>query len=67
MRRITVKVLIGIFLSSVILFTFFGKLTIQKQEDNNLFHKFLASIVVGLIMDLVIGLPLLGILSMFGL
>lgn len=61
------KVLIGIFLSSVILFTFFGKLTIQKQEDNNLFHKFLASIVVGLIMDLVIGLPLLGILSMFGL
>jgi len=53
-----VKVLIGIFLSSV---------TIQKQEDNNLFHKFLASIVVGLIMDLVIGLPLLGILSMFGL
>jgi quinol-cytochrome oxidoreductase complex cytochrome b subunit len=61
------KVLIAIFLTSVIVFTLFGKLKVQKKENNNLFHRFLASLLVGLIMDLVLGLPILGLLSLFGL
>lgn len=61
------KVLGIMYLMFVIWFTTCGKLTVQNKEDNNLYHRFMISLVASMIVTLVLGLPLLGILYLLGL
>lgn len=61
------KVLGVLYLLSVIMFTFCGKLEVNNTVDNSLYHRFMISLVASIIVTLVFGLPLLGILSLMGL
>ena len=56
-----------IYLLSVIMLTFCGKLEVNNEVDNSLYHRFMISLVASIIVTLVFGLPLLGILYLLGL
>jgi len=61
---LNMKILGVIYLVSVLLFTLFGKLTIKGVQDDDIVHKFLGGLLLGLIIDVIIGLPILGILAL---
>lgn len=61
------KVLGIVYLVSIIWFQLKGNLKISGRQDNEIIHKFVASLFFGLIITICIGLPLLGIVSLLGL
>lgn len=55
-----------VYLVSMIWFQFKGKLKVSGKQDNEIIHKFIASLFFRLIITICIGLPLLGIISLLG-
>lgn len=58
------KLLMSIFVVIFLIFYFFGNITVNKIQARGM-KRLILSVIVGFIFALIIGLPILGIISLF--